>query len=383
MPCRRILMPLPVAALLAAALLVVPALAAAWPVPASAGGRSARGAAPEGVLLVGNGSPARRITLVLVGDGYTAAELPRFRNEADAVWKALTEVEPFHTYQRFFDVRRVDLVSPRSGLHSGSPLGMHFGCEGVTRLLCADPGALVGQLGPADGPRYVIALANSASYGGEGGSDRTATVAADSPSAGPLVQHEMGHTVGGLGDEYDAAPADPGFPNVAADDAATLRARQLKWWRWLGADDPTGGQVGAYRSANGLFRPTRDSIMRTLGGSYNLPCREAIIESLYRQVWLIDRTEPAPGPVAGRPTLRVFPVPLVGPRQLVVSWQVDGHAPPAGAVGPDGFDTSRLALGPDESTEVSATVSDTTPGLRDEAFRARRMTGTVRWTLHG
>ncbi|QMU79796.1 hypothetical protein GXW83_32950 [Streptacidiphilus sp. PB12-B1b] len=335
--------------------------------------------------LVSNGSPANRISIVLLGDGYTAAELPRYRSQAAAVWRALTEVEPFRSYQRFFDVTRLDVVSPVSGLHPGSPLGMHFGCDGLPRLLCADDGAVDRYTGRSHGPGgrvYVVALANSDSYGGEGGNG-LATLAAGSPEADQIVQHEFGHSVGGLGDEYDAAPPDPGFPNLATTDAADMLRQQVKWWRWLGAADPTGGTVGAYPGGNGLYRPTRDSIMRTLGGVYNLPSREALIESLYRQVRPIDRADPAPGVVSAPRELRVFPVPLVGARQLTVDWRVDSHRAPAAAVDGDRLDTARLGLGAGQWVEVTAAVQDGTPWLRDEAFRRDRMTATVSWAVRG
>jgi hypothetical protein len=356
-------------------------VSALGPVPAQ---RSAADA-PVGVLgtaqLVANGDPAKRITLVLLGDGYTAAELPRFRSQAAAVWRALTQVEPFRSYQRFFDVRRVDVVSRQSGLRAGSPLGMRFGCEGIDRLLCADDRAVAHYAGGSGGPEYLLALANSAGYGGEGGDDGLATLAAGSPDAALIVQHEMGHTVGALGDEYDAAPADDSFPNVSAADGESILQHRVKWWRWLGAADPTGGTVGTYRSGNGMYRPTRESIMRTLGGAYNLPCREALIESFYRQVGPVDGAEPAPGPVTGAVPLRVLPIRLVGARQLAVRWQVDGRPAPAAAVHGTRLDPARLGLAPGSRAEVSATVQDTTPWLRDEAFRSARMTATVTWEV--
>jgi hypothetical protein len=383
-PCRP-LVPVVLASVLLLALMLSPsrtvAVRAQDAAAATAGVGGATGAVGSAVL-VDNGDASKRITLVLLGDGYTAAELPRFRRQAAAVWRALAAVEPFHTYQHFFDVRRVDVASAQSGLRAGSPLGMHFGCEGMSRLLCADDAAVNRLAGASDAPQYAIALANSTQYGGEGG-DGTTTLSAGSPDASQIVQHELGHTIGGLGDEYDAAPRDSVYPNLSGSDAEAMRSGQLKWWRWLGAADPTGGTVGAYRSANGLYRPTKDSIMRTLGGVYNLPSREAIIESVYRQVGLIDHTQPAAGAVGGRPLLRVFPIALEGARQLQVSWQVDGHAPPSGAVRGDGFDTGVLTPPPGGSDQVTATVSDTTPWVRDEEFRRLRMTRTVSWTVRG
>ena len=372
---------LPVALLLAALVGLAPPPAASAAPRAAGPGLPAVAGLVGSHQLVSNGDPARRITIVLVGDGYTAAELPRYHAQAAAVWRALIQVEPFRSYQRFFNVTRLDVVSRQSGLRAGSPLGMRFGCDGIPRLLCADDQAVGRYAGRSGGRQYVVALANSDSYGGEGG-DGLATLSAGSPDAARIVQHEFGHCVGALGDEYDAAPANADFPNLSADDAGTMRREQLKWWRWLGAADPTGGTVGAYPSGNGLYRPTRDSIMRTLGGVYNLPSREALIEALYRQVWPIDRTWPAPGVVRGTRPLRVFPLPLVGPRQLAVDWTVDGRPAPARAVDGDRLDTSRLGLAPGQWAEVGATVEDTTSWLRDEPFRRSRMTGAVSWAVH-
>ncbi|WP_431679634.1 M64 family metallopeptidase [Kitasatospora sp. KL5] len=347
----------------------------------------APGAAPS-VDIRRAGDPANRITLVLLGDGYTAAQQPLFREQADRAWRALMEIEPFRTYQSFFNIRRVEVVSPVAGIAedddggpTDTPLGMHFWCEGTARLLCADESATARYAGEDAGPQYLIALANSEEYGGAGGTGVT-TLAGGSPDAGRIIQHEIGHTVGDLGDEYDSAPDDPGYANLSAVDADEMLRTHAKWWRWLGATSPDGGGVvGAYRSANGLYRPTADSVMRTLGGTYNLPSREAIVEQLYRRVKPLDGAAPAPGPVAGRPRLQVSAVPLEGPRQLQIEWTVNGK--PVPAPGGSWLDTATLGLAPGARATVTATVRDTTDWVRDEAFRDRYMTRTVSWTLTG
>ncbi|WP_052442893.1 M64 family metallopeptidase [Streptacidiphilus neutrinimicus] len=352
------------------------------PVPASA----CAAHVADFVDLVDNGPAGNRITIVLIGDGYTAAELPRFRAQAQATWRAISSVEPFRSYARFFDVRRVDLVSPHSGIGVGSPLGMHFGCGGTPRLLCADDDAVDHWAGPATGPRYVIALADSTDYGGAGGRGVT-TLSGGAADATRIIEHEMGHTVGGLGDEYDAAPGgDAAYPNLSDQGADAMAAAHAKWWRWLGAADPSGGVVGAYRGANGLYRPTQDSIMRTLGGVYNLPCREAIIESLYRQLRPLDALAPTPqaGPVRAGRILRVRPLLLPGyGRRLTVSWTVDGRPAPSRAVREGGLalDTGALGLRPRAGVVVRAVVTDETSWVRDEAFRRARMQGRAAWPV--
>ncbi|MER6299199.1 M64 family metallopeptidase [Kitasatospora sp. NPDC001539] len=337
------------------------------------------------------GDPANRITLVLLGDGYTGDEQELFRQQADKAWHALMDIEPFRTYQGFFNIRRVEVVSPVSGIaetesrgrNPATPLGMHFWCEGTARLLCADEAATARYAGNGSGPQYLIALANSAEYGGAGGTGVT-TLAGGSPDAGRIIQHEIGHTVGDLGDEYDSAPDDPDYPNLSTLNADEMRRKQTKWWRWLGAESPDGaGVIGAYRSANGLYRPTPDSVMRTLGSAYNLPSREAIIKEIYRKVRPTDAPSPPPGEVAGRPRLDVRPVPLTGTRQLKVEWKVDGVPVVTQAAGGGSLDTSQLDLAPGRTATVTATVRDTTDWVRDEAFRDRYMTRSVSWTVTG
>ncbi|MFF2141102.1 M64 family metallopeptidase [Kitasatospora sp. NPDC058190] len=337
------------------------------------------------------GDPANRITLVLLGDGYTGDEQELFRQQADKAWHALMDIEPFRTYQGFFNIRRVEVVSPVSGIaetesrgrNPATPLGMHFWCEGTARLLCADESATARYAGDGAGPQYLIALANSAEYGGAGGTGVT-TLAGGSPDSGRIIQHEIGHTVGDLGDEYDSAPEDADYPNLSTLNADDMRKKQTKWWRWLGVDSPDGaGTVGAYRGANGLYRPTPDSVMRTLGSTYNLPSREAIIEEVYRKVRPTDAPSPPPGEVTGRPRLDVRPLPLTGTRQLTVEWKVDGV--PVTPQAPDGgsLDTAQLDLAPGRTATVTATVRDTTEWVRDEAFRDRYMTRSVSWTVTG
>ncbi|MFI9360193.1 M64 family metallopeptidase [Kitasatospora sp. NPDC053057] len=337
------------------------------------------------------GAPSNRITLVLLGDGYTADEQELFRQQADKTWHALMDIEPFRTYQGFFNIRRVEVISPVSGIvetesrghNPATPLGMHFWCEGTARLLCADEDATARYAGEGGGPQYLIALANSTEYGGAGGTGVT-TLAGGSPDAGRIIQHEIGHTVGDLGDEYDSAPDDADYPNLSTLNADDMRKKQTKWWRWLGAVSPDGaGTVGAYRSANGLYRPTPDSVMRTLGSGYNLPSREAIIEELYRRIRPTDDPSPPPGEVTGRPRLDVRPLPLTGSRQLKVDWKVDGVPVTPQAADARSLDTAQLNLAPGRTATVTATVRDTTDWVRDEAFRDRYMTRSVSWTVTG
>ncbi|NUT50184.1 MAG: hypothetical protein HOV94_23160 [Saccharothrix sp.] len=243
------------------------------------------------------GAPDQRFDLVFVGDGYTAAELGAYHDHVVDKWAELSAVEPFRSYRQYFNVWQVDVVSNESGVDHDPTLGverdtaldMGFWCQGrdtqTERLLCVNQtkATQFGALAPqAD---QVIALGNTAKYGGAGGG--VATAAGGNDQAGQIAVHELGHSIGKLADEYDYpydqySGAEPGEVNVTADPAGA------KWSSYLGQASPDGGVVGVFEGARyyrlGLYRPTENSIMRTLGREFNLVGRDAMIAAFKAKV---------------------------------------------------------------------------------------------------
>jgi hypothetical protein len=225
---------------------------------------------------------------------------------------------------------------------------------------------------------YMVLLINSDTYGGAGGP--YTTVAAGNFDRGLVLQHENGHTIGGLSDEYFYGPgAWPGGtvdgPNCSSYDKAEMAAQHRAWFKWLGEDDPaTGGKVAdfegcAYYSSN-IYRPTKNSLMRDLGFPYfNPPSAEALVLSFY--LWFDPADDvPAVTPIGGMVTL-----PWVGDStHLFVDWWVDG-VPVAGEHGVT-FDFDALTPGPGPH-RVRAKVTDKTPLVRNKALRRERRRATV------
>ncbi|GAA1280245.1 M64 family metallopeptidase [Saccharothrix xinjiangensis] len=243
------------------------------------------------------GAPDQRFDLVFVGDGYTAAEIGIFHSHVVSKWAELSAVEPFASYKQYFNVWQVNVVSPQSGVDHDPTLGvardtaldMGFWCQGrdtqTERLLCVNQ-TKAGQFAAlAPGSDQVIALGNTAKYGGAGGGVATAAGAND--QAGQIAVHELGHSIGGLADEYDYpydrhTGGEPTEVNVTADPTGS------KWAGYLGRSSPDGGVVGAFEGARyyrfGLYRPTENSIMRTLGREFNLIGRDAMVEAFRARV---------------------------------------------------------------------------------------------------
>ena len=94
------------------------------------------------------GPAASRFNLVVMVDGYTAAELPKFREQVGKHLNILWSIEPVKSYRNYVNVYAVEIASPESGVDCDpgltspkvdTPLQMGFwgGCNpaGVQRLL--------------------------------------------------------------------------------------------------------------------------------------------------------------------------------------------------------------------------------------------------------
>ncbi|TFG88474.1 MAG: peptidase M64 [Gemmatimonadales bacterium] len=192
-----------------------------------------------------NGPPSSKVDLVLVSEGYTAAEMGKFHADVARLVDTLFRTEPFRSRRGDFNVRAVDLPSPESGINSPTngrfrrtPLSASFGIFGLERyMLTEDNRALRNAL--AGVPyEFLEILANDTQYGGGGIYNFQAATAARAPFAEYVFIHEFGHHFAGLADEYYTAPVayqtgaphkvEPWELNVTAlHDPARLKWRDL------------------------------------------------------------------------------------------------------------------------------------------------------------
>jgi hypothetical protein len=68
------------------------------------------------------GDPAARFSMVVMGDGYTEADMPKYRAHLDKHLNVLWSIEPFRSYRNYINVYSVEVVSPsRHHVRSRSP----------------------------------------------------------------------------------------------------------------------------------------------------------------------------------------------------------------------------------------------------------------------
>ena len=72
-------------------------------------------------LVWGDGNSADRLDVVIMGDGYTAAEIPVFHTHVTNFVNAWLATAPINRYRNFVNIWRVDVESAQSGADKPSP----------------------------------------------------------------------------------------------------------------------------------------------------------------------------------------------------------------------------------------------------------------------
>ncbi len=203
--------------------------------------------APMGkvVTLWESGPAATKVDLLLLGDGYTEAEMPKFVADAKRLTDRMFAVEPYKSRRSDFNVRALAVPTTESGIHNprtGSarrtPLGTSYNIFDSERYALTMDNRAWRDIASAAPYDAVEILINNRYYGGGGIFNDHATVAVDSGSADYIFVHEFGHHFAGLGDEYytsdvayetgSAEKIEPWEPNVTAlHNPATLKWKDL------------------------------------------------------------------------------------------------------------------------------------------------------------
>jgi hypothetical protein len=159
--------------------------------------------------LLKNGPPEQKVDFLILGDGYTAQERPKFEKDARRLVDILFSFSPFKERKADFNVwglmpsaAESGISRPSTGIHRRSPVGATYDAFGSERyVLTFDNRAFrdAAAFAPYD---VVEILANGNTYGGGGIFNLYGTVAADSLWAPYVFVHEFGHHFAGLADEY-------------------------------------------------------------------------------------------------------------------------------------------------------------------------------------
>lgn len=340
-----------------------------------------------------NGPAANRVDIVVLGDGFTAAQVGAglYRQKVEELLQSAFLQEPYKEYARFYNVHLIDVVSNQAGsdhpsqnIFRDTALDSRYDCSGIPRLICVDTtkvNAVLSRSAIAANQReLVVVIVNDQEYGGSGGS--VAVVSTHSVTV-ELFLHEAGHSFALLADEYTSQP--PPCNPIAEPVNATAETRRsfIKWAHWIDASTPiptattTPGVPGLYQGAaycpTELYRPTYDSKMRSLGRPFEQINTEQHVRRIYNFVSPIDDVSP-PRSVTTVRQGDLFSVVTPQPttHELDVVWRVDGVAVATGAQ----FSSAAVSMG---AHQIVATVRDATPFVRSDP--AGLLIDTVVWNV--
>lgn len=221
-----------------------------------------------------NGPSSEKVDLLVMGDGYTAAEMKKFESDVRRLADHLFTVSPFKERAGDFNVwalavptRESGISRPSTGVHKPSALGTRYDIFGSERyILTLDNRALrdIAQHAPYE---FIEILVNNDTYGGGGIFGQFSTAAAGNDWANYLFVHEFGHHFAGLADEYYTSPVayapaagrmEPWEPNVTA-----LRdPANLKWKQHVkaGAPLPTPWPKAQYEENSRAYQKRRAAL---------------------------------------------------------------------------------------------------------------------------
>ena len=201
-------------------------------------------------VILDNGPAKEKVDIVILGDGYSAPEMEKFRKDAGRLTDILFSNEPFKSRKKDFNVRAVEtpalqsgVTKPQPGVFRRTPLSVQYGAFGSERYALTFDNKTVRDVASEVPYDLMVILVNEKTYGGGGIYNLYTTVSVDNKYAGYIMVHELGHHMGALADEYYTSSVsyeaqkitvEPWEPNVTS----LPDKKNLKWGSLVDTDTP-------------------------------------------------------------------------------------------------------------------------------------------------
>jgi IgA Peptidase M64/Peptidase M64 N-terminus len=252
-----------------------------------------------------NGAPRDKVDLLLMGDGYTAAEMEKWHRDARRMTETLFAASPFKEHRQDFNVWAVDtpaeesgVARPSDGIFRRSPLRAAYDAFGSERYVLTFDNKRMREAASAAPYEFVEIVVNDRKYGGGGIFNLFATVSADNAFTPYVFVHEFGHHFAGLADEYYTSDVAYGSPTERPEPwepNATADPRAAKWKDLLtsGIDLPSIWPKKEFEQMEQAIQERRRAIR-----AQHRP--EAEMEALFREELGVATKILASGPNAGK-----------------------------------------------------------------------------------
>jgi len=229
------------------------------------------------------GDDKENFVILIMGDGYTVEEQDKFLRDVAEKARGMLTWSPYKEYSDRINIYAVQAVSNESGISEyggksvdtyfhvaayGKALGFTSGGTDKAKALRAeleesylDAGANVGT---------IHVLCNSeGSFGASQNSLFSFSANSEDNQNGTVMAHEIAHSIGGLGDEYERYTNKPNTSD-------TTNPETIKWAKMLGFRGIGVTQAGTETA----FAPSRECMMRWLGQPFCEVCKMELARNL-------------------------------------------------------------------------------------------------------
>ena len=229
------------------------------------------------------GDDKENFVIVIMGDGYTLEEQDKFLQDAAEKARGMLTWSPYKEYSDRINIYAVQAVSNESGIseYGGKSVDTYFhvAAHGKALVFTSDGADKAKTLREELEESYLDAGANvgtihvlcnsEGSFGASQNSLFSFSANSEDNQNGTVMAHEIAHSIGGLGDEYERYTNKPNTSD-------TTNPETIKWAKMLGFRGIGVTQAGTETA----FAPSRECMMRWLGQPFCEVCKMELARNL-------------------------------------------------------------------------------------------------------
>ncbi|MBP7799101.1 MAG: hypothetical protein KA072_10780 [Thermoanaerobaculaceae bacterium] len=251
-----------------------------------------------------SGDPHAKLDIAILGEGYTVAEVGKFRADLGRFTEIFLGAEPYARAQDRINIYGVLKPSDESGIDEPShgsykrtALGATFDSLGSERYVLTEDNRALRAVAAAVPYDALYIMVNSTRYGGGGIYGLYATFTTDNQWHRYIFLHEFGHSFGGLADEYYTSSTaydglyPPGVEPTEPNITALLDPTLVKWSGLLtpGVRIPTPWEKADYDAQDVAYQQVRQQLNERIAIAKRTGAPEAEVAKLAEESERLSR----------------------------------------------------------------------------------------------
>ena len=229
------------------------------------------------------GNDKENFVIVIMGDGYTAQQQDQFVKDATQKAQGMLTWSPYKEYSDRINIYAIQTISNETGISEyggksvdtyfhlrlfGKAIGFSDGGDQKAKDLREEMEKKYLDAGASVGTIHILSNTNG-DFGASINSLFSFSTNSEDNSSGTAMTHEVSHSIGGLGDEYERYTNKPNT-------SATSDADSIKWSKLLGFRG-IGITLAGTETA---FAPSRECMMRWAGQPFCEVCKMELARKL-------------------------------------------------------------------------------------------------------